>query len=93
MTEENKEQKICPWCVGRDYKIFLANIFGAFVGCLLALCLYNASVNTQPRVIYETAPCPCEVEHFDNFQCEKGKKPHFKGAKKHHEAPKPEEME
>ena len=78
MTEEIKEEKKCNCCISPEYKQFLLTILAAFLGCLVALCLYNAAVKPQlPPVMYNP-PCPIQKMHkFDRGipgpQFDKGK--------------------
>ena len=66
MTEEIKEEvkneKRCCYCISEGYKRFLLTILGSFVGCLIALCLYNASVGFP-----QLPPPPCHRVEFVEF--------------------------
>lgn len=50
MTEEIKNEEIkdekCK-CDKKALKIFLLNILGSFLGCLVALCVFSAAVRPQ----------------------------------------------
>lgn len=50
MTEEIKNEEIknekCT-CDKKALKIFLLNILGSFLGCLVALCVFSAAVKPQ----------------------------------------------
>ena len=87
MTEEIKEEKKCNCCISPEYKQFLLTILAAFLGCLVALCLYNAARKPQlpPMPMpYYGQPCPIQKMHkfdrgFQHHKLHQGKfhKPQF----------------
>lgn len=79
MADEIKEEKVI---ISKEYKCFLLNILGSFLGCLVALCLFSAAVKPQtPPPI----PCHCQkMMHHKQFPGDfKGNKMHknFEGKK------------
>ena len=62
MSDENnqKNKDYDRWAVSPDFQKFLATIFASFVGCLVALCLYYASVGTPVR-----CSCPMPMPRYD----------------------------
>lgn len=59
MSEEIKtEVKECK-CL----KVFLLNVFASFLGCLIALCIYNAATRPQFPPIPMRCPCPQMMPH------------------------------
>ena len=63
MTEEIKEEKKCNCCISPEYKQFLLTILASFLGCLVALCLYNASVKPKYPPAPNFGPCPIQKMH------------------------------
>lgn len=51
MTEEIREEKHTCGCEKRELKRFLLTILGSFLGCLVALCLYGATIKPQPPIM------------------------------------------
>lgn len=62
MSDENKQgnQDYNRWSVSPDFQKFLATIFASFVGALIALCLYYASIGTPVR-----CSCPMPFPSYD----------------------------
>ncbi len=62
MSDENKQENkdYDRWAVSPDFQKFLATIFASFVGCLVAICLYNASVGLNVR-----CSCPMPMPRYD----------------------------
>lgn len=62
MSDENnqKHQEYDRWAVSPDFQKFLATIFASFVGCLVAICLYNASVGLNV-----SCSCPMPMPAYD----------------------------
>ncbi len=58
MSDENKQENAAynRWAVSYDFQRFLLMILGSFVGCLIALCLYYASVGTPVRCSCSSVP-------------------------------------
>ncbi len=58
MTEEIKEEQVKPnqWSISPDFRNFLLTILASFFGCLVALCLYNATIRPPVK------PCPCPAK-------------------------------
>jgi len=81
INTEIKEEKRCG-CDKKALKIFLLNILGSFLGCLVALCLYNAAVRPQMPPCPMKAPCPIQQMHhqkdFGQHKDFRGHKPEFK---------------
>ncbi len=48
------------WAISPDFQKFLFNIVASFVGCLVALCLYYASVGVPVR-----CSCPMSMPRYD----------------------------
>lgn len=56
MSDEKEikdENKKCCCCISPEYKQFLTTLLAAFLGCLVALCLYSNALKPQ------MPPCPC----------------------------------
>lgn len=77
IKEEIKEEKKCNCCISADYKRFLLTILASFVGCLIALCLYNASV--KPPM--PPQPCPIVRMEVPQFEHHRGPHPNFEHKK------------
>lgn len=102
MSDENK-QVSCEcnrWAVSPDFQKFLLTILASFVGCLVALCLYNAAVGTNvrcscpmsPAIMYD-APMPPRPEFGPEHRMDDHRvKPHKKhpNGPMEKRAPKPE---
>lgn len=63
MTEEIKDEKKCNCCISPEYKQFLLTILASFLGALVALCLYNASLKPQYPPAPSFGPCPMHKMH------------------------------
>ena len=89
MTEEIKQEN--KWAISKEYRQFLLTILASFLGCLVALCLYNASLRPQPPVIHVDCPCAMHNMHrpdFPMFDEHRGPRPDFKKhAGEHHPRP------
>lgn len=79
-TEIKEEKKCC--CGNKALKIFLLNILGSFLGCLVALCLYSAATKPQISPCPMKAPCPIQQIHqqrgFGHHKDFKGHRPEIK---------------
>lgn len=73
MTEEikNEEVKECK-CDKKALKIFLLNILGSFLGCLVALCVFSAAVKPQ---LPPPPQMPCPRMEQPGFHHQFGKRP------------------
>lgn len=83
IQEKEKEEKKCECgcgCKCEALKAFLLVVFGSFLGCLVALCLFSAVVKPKmppiPPQIFAPAPFQ-QVEH-GKFGHRKGLPPEFK---------------
>ena len=75
MTEEIKEEKKCQCCISPEYKQFLLTILAAFLGCLVALCLYSAAVKPKmptPPPYGFGGPCPIHKMQMHHPRFERG---------------------
>ena len=90
-TEEVKTEKKCSkWAIGKEYRCFLLTIFASFFGCLVALCLYNASV--KPPCPPPAMMMPPQFHQFDGqrFEHHRGMPSKFRGEKKFEKGTRPE---
>ena len=75
MTEEIKNEEIkdekCK-CDKKELKIFLLNILGSFLGCLVALCVFSAAVRPQ---LPPPTQMPCHRMEHARFHHEIGRPP------------------
>lgn len=62
IKEELRDEKKCN-CDKKELNRFLLTILGSFLGCLVALCLYGATVKPQPP---QPAPMPCALNKMHN---------------------------
>ena len=79
------------WSISPEFQQFLLTILATFIGCLVALCLYYASVGTPVRCSCPMYGAPAYYESnfapdypYPNREMRPPKK-HFK----HHPAPQP----
>jgi len=89
MTEEIKQEIKEERC--KCLTFFLLNILASFLGCLVALCIYNAATKPQFPPIMIKGPCPImqqnfHREHHPNFR---GGHHDFKFHKQHNGVPVP----
>lgn len=85
IKEEKKDEKKCD--CGCDckcaLKAFLLVVFGSFLGCLVALCLFGALVKPKmpPMPPQMFGPAPFQQVEHGKFNHQKGMKPEFKKKK------------
>lgn len=85
IQEEKKEEKKCDCgcdcnCKCEVLKAFLLVVFGSFLGCLVALCLFGALVKPKmpPVPLQMFGPAPFQQVEHGKFNHQKGMKPDFK---------------
>ena len=92
MSDEKEikdENQKCCCCISKEYKQFLATLLAAFLGCLVALCVYSNALKPQ------MPPCPCGCSYGHGCPIhkmhQKFDKPHkhFKGEHKQFKGEKP----
>ena len=85
MTEEEKQEnneKKCKCCCSKELKMFLLVIFGSFLGCLVALCLFSAMMRPKfPPPMPMGGQPQIQQMHQGKFDRHKRHHSEFKGQK------------
>ena len=80
--KENNEKK-GKCCCCKELKMFLLVIFGSFLGCLVALCLFSAAIKPKfPPPMPMMGPPQIQQMHHGKFDRHQWKKQEFKKDKR-----------
>ena len=80
IQEKEKEEKCGCGCKCEALKAFLLVVFGSFLGCLVALCLFSAAMKPKmpPMPPKMLAPAPFHQVEHGKLGSQKGMRHEFK---------------